>query len=287
MEEDNDVQRSWSRIRDYCGKLLAKQSSTEVSKKDVDYLGFYAKGIYEEYQYLSNLDQSSDQHFPSMTSYSVANSPSNKHQPSSRTYPMTSALPNCTPVHQDSNSVYPLTATTTTTTTLSSPSSAVITTTSTISTNANANTNTNANANPQQTTMTQTSTPSSVSSSPSSSNSQAESRKQLAQKLQRGSEIFFERICRWCGTGESPEWRRGPDGPKTLCNACGLKLYKRIKREKSLDKKVGSQLNNPSSSTSSSSPMLGDHASNVPPSVMDPITRNSSSLPTSDGEWCQ
>ena len=29
--------------------------------------------------------------------------------------------------------------------------------------------------------------------------------------------------CRSCNRAESPEWRRGPDGPKTLCNACGLR----------------------------------------------------------------
>ncbi|KAH7063650.1 hypothetical protein B0J12DRAFT_540295, partial [Macrophomina phaseolina] len=27
--------------------------------------------------------------------------------------------------------------------------------------------------------------------------------------------------CSRCGRTDSPEWRRGPDGPKTLCNACG------------------------------------------------------------------
>ncbi|KAL3464699.1 hypothetical protein BJX64DRAFT_254189 [Aspergillus heterothallicus] len=27
--------------------------------------------------------------------------------------------------------------------------------------------------------------------------------------------------CADCGTSDSPEWRKGPDGPKTLCNACG------------------------------------------------------------------
>lgn len=30
--------------------------------------------------------------------------------------------------------------------------------------------------------------------------------------------------CSRCGTVESPEWRAGPDGPKTLCNACGRKI---------------------------------------------------------------
>ncbi|KAJ2114956.1 hypothetical protein IWW43_006750, partial [Coemansia sp. RSA 1935] len=28
--------------------------------------------------------------------------------------------------------------------------------------------------------------------------------------------------CRSCGISETPEWRRGPDGARTLCNACGL-----------------------------------------------------------------
>lgn len=29
-------------------------------------------------------------------------------------------------------------------------------------------------------------------------------------------------VCQRCGTTETPEWRRGPRGVKTLCNACGL-----------------------------------------------------------------
>lgn len=33
-----------------------------------------------------------------------------------------------------------------------------------------------------------------------------------------------EYVCTDCGTLESPEWRRGPGGPKTLCNACGRKF---------------------------------------------------------------
>ena len=31
------------------------------------------------------------------------------------------------------------------------------------------------------------------------------------------------RVCTSCGTSSSPEWRQGPDGPKTLCNACGIR----------------------------------------------------------------
>ncbi|KAK9701976.1 white collar 2 type of transcription factor [Basidiobolus ranarum] len=40
-----------------------------------------------------------------------------------------------------------------------------------------------------------------------------------------------EYMCSECGTLESPEWRKGPLGPKTLCNACGLRWAKRVKQE--------------------------------------------------------
>lgn len=41
-------------------------------------------------------------------------------------------------------------------------------------------------------------------------------------------------LCDECGTRESPEWRKGPNGPKTLCNACGLRWAKWSKK-KSVD----------------------------------------------------
>ncbi|KAI8872046.1 hypothetical protein GQ42DRAFT_177452 [Ramicandelaber brevisporus] len=36
-------------------------------------------------------------------------------------------------------------------------------------------------------------------------------------------------LCHECGTTQSPEWRKGPAGPKTLCNACGLRYAKVLK----------------------------------------------------------
>lgn len=36
--------------------------------------------------------------------------------------------------------------------------------------------------------------------------------------------------CSWCRVTQSPEWRSGPNGNRTLCNACGLQYAKR-KRE--------------------------------------------------------
>lgn len=41
--------------------------------------------------------------------------------------------------------------------------------------------------------------------------------------------------CHSCNRAETPEWRRGPDGARTLCNACGLhyaKLTRKISSNK-------------------------------------------------------
>lgn len=35
----------------------------------------------------------------------------------------------------------------------------------------------------------------------------------------------------YLGTLDSPEWRKGPSGPKTLCNACGLRWAKKEKKK--------------------------------------------------------
>lgn len=43
-----------------------------------------------------------------------------------------------------------------------------------------------------------------------------------------------EYVCTDCGTLDSPEWRKGPSGPKTLCNACGLRWAKKEKKRTSI-----------------------------------------------------
>ncbi|EGN95626.1 hypothetical protein SERLA73DRAFT_186737 [Serpula lacrymans var. lacrymans S7.3] len=38
-------------------------------------------------------------------------------------------------------------------------------------------------------------------------------------------------VCVTCGRTDSPEWRKGPQGPKTLCNACGLRWAKQMRKD--------------------------------------------------------
>ncbi|GAA5995964.1 uncharacterized protein JCM10292_004859 [Rhodotorula paludigena] len=43
-----------------------------------------------------------------------------------------------------------------------------------------------------------------------------------------------QKACESCGTVNSPEWRKGPTGAKTLCNACGLRYARSVARQKKL-----------------------------------------------------
>ncbi|KAJ5934885.1 hypothetical protein N7466_004432 [Penicillium verhagenii] len=54
-----------------------------------------------------------------------------------------------------------------------------------------------------------------------------------ARNLQEGDRrkrLKGQHVCSDCGTADSPEWRKGPNGPKTLCNACGLRWSKKEKK---------------------------------------------------------
>ncbi|KAK3299959.1 uncharacterized protein B0H64DRAFT_3439 [Chaetomium fimeti] len=66
-------------------------------------------------------------------------------------------------------------------------------------------------------------------------------RDQRAGEKKKKLKLAEEYVCTDCGTLESPEWRKGPSGPKTLCNACGLRWAKREKK-KSASHVVGSGL---------------------------------------------
>ncbi|KAJ5380154.1 uncharacterized protein N7496_002582 [Penicillium cataractarum] len=50
------------------------------------------------------------------------------------------------------------------------------------------------------------------------------------QEGDRRKRLKGQHVCSDCGTADSPEWRKGPSGPKTLCNACGLRWSKKEKK---------------------------------------------------------
>ncbi|KAJ2787051.1 hypothetical protein GGI15_001039 [Coemansia interrupta] len=51
-----------------------------------------------------------------------------------------------------------------------------------------------------------------------------------SRKRSKRSDAAQPNTCRSCGISETPEWRRGPDGARTLCNACGLHYAKLNKK---------------------------------------------------------
>ncbi|KPV72783.1 uncharacterized protein RHOBADRAFT_38883 [Rhodotorula graminis WP1] len=56
------------------------------------------------------------------------------------------------------------------------------------------------------------------------------SRKASSDSGSRASSSNTGRMCQNCGRADSPEWRSGPNGAKTLCNACGLRWAKSQKQ---------------------------------------------------------
>ncbi|KAI9321606.1 GATA zinc finger-domain-containing protein [Dichotomocladium elegans] len=51
----------------------------------------------------------------------------------------------------------------------------------------------------------------------------------------------FQGRCHSCNISETPEWRRGPDGARTLCNACGLHYAKLIRKKAAAAASVATQ----------------------------------------------
>ncbi|KXL49767.1 hypothetical protein M433DRAFT_62085 [Acidomyces richmondensis BFW] len=61
-----------------------------------------------------------------------------------------------------------------------------------------------------------------------------------SKKEKKKLKVADEYVCADCGTLDSPEWRKGPKGPKTLCNACGLRWAKKEKKRMGEDSKTAS-----------------------------------------------
>lgn len=66
------------------------------------------------------------------------------------------------------------------------------------------------------------------SSSSSSSSTTTTTTTTTSPRAWRGRFGAYEKKCENCQTNASPEWRRGPSGHKTLCNACGLRYARSV-----------------------------------------------------------
>ncbi|KAH0583700.1 Cutinase gene palindrome-binding protein [Termitomyces sp. J132] len=64
--------------------------------------------------------------------------------------------------------------------------------------------------------------------SPGEDDNEDTSRRKKFKKISAGEQY----VCITCGRTDSPEWRKGPLGPKTLCNACGLRWAKQTRTGK-------------------------------------------------------
>lgn len=57
--------------------------------------------------------------------------------------------------------------------------------------------------------------------------------------MKRNKKTVAPKQCASCNTKETPEWRKGPDGPRSLCNACGLHWAKLQRKRKEDGQWVG------------------------------------------------
>ncbi|ELR12163.1 GATA zinc finger domain containing protein [Acanthamoeba castellanii str. Neff] len=48
----------------------------------------------------------------------------------------------------------------------------------------------------------------------------------------RRTKRMFDRACQHCGTRFTSQWRTGPSGPSTLCNACGIRYARQVKLDR-------------------------------------------------------
>lgn len=97
-------------------------------------------------------------------------------------------------------------------------------------------------------------------------------------KDKKKQKVADEYVCADCGTLDSPEWRKGPKGPKTLCNACGLRWAKKEKKRSGDD--VGGKNSSPVSNLQSPpNPMGGP----PPPPGMPPPMNVQNGMPQPPG----
>ncbi|QRV96157.1 GATA type zinc finger [Ceratobasidium sp. AG-Ba] len=64
-------------------------------------------------------------------------------------------------------------------------------------------------------------------------------------KYKNGIKISPHTRCHSCNTIDTPEWRRGPKGQRTLCNACGLQYAKLLRKRESIINSLPAEIPRP------------------------------------------
>ncbi|KAJ9154572.1 hypothetical protein P3X46_027892 [Hevea brasiliensis] len=67
-----------------------------------------------------------------------------------------------------------------------------------------------------------------------------------------------KKTCADCGTSKTPLWRGGPAGPKSLCNACGIRSRKKKRDSLGLNRGANEKKAKKGNNHHSSSNRLGD-----------------------------
>ncbi|PSR88049.1 GATA transcription factor [Actinidia chinensis var. chinensis] len=93
-----------------------------------------------------------------------------------------------------------------------------------------------------------------------------------------GDPVLLARRCANCDTTSTPLWRNGPRGPKSLCNACGIRFKKEERRATATAAASGAMDPRPHHHTiinNSSSWDVGHHSnSQTAPNCFSPVTAN-------------
>ncbi|OAY56084.1 GATA transcription factor 15 [Manihot esculenta] len=83
----------------------------------------------------------------------------------------------------------------------------------------------------------------------------------MSSKSTEGGENQQKKTCTDCGTTKTPLWRGGPAGPKSLCNACGIRSRKKKRDNLGLNRAANekkSKKGNNHNSSSNNSSRIGD-----------------------------
>ncbi|KAL5782196.1 hypothetical protein ACOSP7_007225 [Xanthoceras sorbifolium] len=71
--------------------------------------------------------------------------------------------------------------------------------------------------------------------------------------IECNNQVNEKKTCADCGTTKTPLWRGGPAGPKSLCNACGIRSRKKRRAVLGINKEERKPRKNNSSSQSHNS----------------------------------